>query len=111
MISKSIIRRIAMQTGSSIEPNFDTIPEILKPAREIVRNRCQCNVCKDIIESKSVHDWVQCQCGRIFTDGGREYLHRGFVEATDLIDLTEYLSELQGVSPLTQESKSVIIGA
>ena len=43
----------------------------------------------DIIESKSVHDFQQCKCGRIFTDGGHEYIHRGFVEPSDIIDLTE----------------------
>jgi len=61
----------------------------VKNVERIVRNCCQCNVCKDIIESKSVHDWVQCKCGRIFTDGGHDYIHRGFVEPSDIIDLTE----------------------
>jgi hypothetical protein len=57
----------------------------------IIKNRCQCSVCKDIIESKSRHDWVGCSCGRIFTDGGIDYLHRGFTDGpSDIIDLTEY---------------------
>jgi hypothetical protein len=55
----------------------------------IVRNKCQCAVCGDVIESKSVHDFVRCTCGRIFTDGGLEYFHRGFIDPTDLIDMSE----------------------
>lgn len=63
---------------------------ILKPSFEITRNRCQCNVCKDTIESTHRHDWVQCRCGRIFTDGGKDYIRRGCQDPSDIIDLTEY---------------------
>ncbi len=67
----------------------------MKPKQRIVRNRCQCSVCLDIIESKSVHDFVQCHCGRIFTDGGTDYIRRGCTDITDLIDL----SEMQTIYP------------
>lgn len=40
-------------------------------------NKVQCLKCKDIIESKHVHDFVYCKCRSIFVDGGREYLRRG----------------------------------
>ena len=43
----------------------------------IVHNRCKCKKCGDIIESKSVHDFVMCSCGATFTDGGHEYIRRG----------------------------------
>jgi len=39
--------------------------------------KLQCNKCKDIIESKSVHDFVRCKCGTIFVDGGDEYCRYG----------------------------------
>jgi hypothetical protein len=68
---------------------FKTHTAVVKRPETIVRNRCQCSVCLDIIESKSVHDFVQCHCGRIYTDGGTEYVHRGFLSPTDIIDLTE----------------------
>lgn len=58
---------------------------------QIIRNRCKCRHCGDIIESKGVHDFVSCSCGRIFTDGGLEYIHRGFQDPDDIEDLTEYL--------------------
>lgn len=57
---------------------------------KIKANRCKCNLCGDVIESKGVHDLVRCSCGRIFTDGGKEYVRRGCVENNDITDLTEY---------------------
>ena len=36
------------------------------------KNKAQCLVCNDIIESKSVHDFVQCKCKAIFVDGGND---------------------------------------
>lgn len=39
--------------------------------------KIQCNKCKDIIESKHVHDFVRCKCQAIFVDGGDEYLRYG----------------------------------
>lgn len=58
--------------------------------RKILKNRCQCRQCGDIIESTHRHDWVQCSCGAIYTDGGREYIQRGYRTPEDLIDLTEF---------------------
>lgn len=57
---------------------------------KIVRNRCQCTACLDIIESKHRHDFVSCKCGRIFTDGGQDYIRRGFVNTTDILSLDEF---------------------
>lgn len=39
--------------------------------------KLKCNKCGDIIESKSLHDFVPCKCGAIFVDGGAEYLRFG----------------------------------
>ena len=44
----------------------------------ILRNRCQCKLCLDIIESKHVHHFARCACGAIFTDGGLDYIRRGW---------------------------------
>lgn len=41
------------------------------------RNRIQCLVCNDVIESKLVHHFVLCKCGACFTDGGDEYQRFG----------------------------------
>lgn len=40
------------------------------------RNRAKCAKCGDIIESKSVHDFVTCGFTAISVDGGREYYGR-----------------------------------
>ena len=45
--------------------------------RKIKINRAQCLKCGEIIESKLKHDFVWCDCGTIFVDGGRNYLRRG----------------------------------
>jgi hypothetical protein len=43
----------------------------------ILKNKAQCVLCKDIIESTYRHDFVECKCGAIFVDGGKDYLRRG----------------------------------
>ena len=42
--------------------------------KKIKHNKAQCKLCGDIIESKSVHNFVECSCGEIFVDGGKQYL-------------------------------------
>jgi hypothetical protein len=54
----------------------------------IARNRAMCRVCKSVIESKHRHDFVTCNCGAIFVDGGHDYIRRGgnpsdFLEVSD----------------------------
>ena len=39
-----------------------------------MRNRAKCKLCKDIVESFHVHDYVTCSCGEIAVDGGLQYL-------------------------------------
>ena len=58
--------------------------------KKLIRNRCQCRQCGDIIESKHRHDFVQCKCEAIFTDGGTKYVRRGYKDKNDIIDLSEY---------------------
>ena len=56
---------------------------------KILVNKIQCNKCKDIIESKHVHDFKWCSCKSIAIDGGLEYLRRvGNLE--DIIELSEF---------------------
>lgn len=42
------------------------------------RNICKCKICGDVIESKSIHDYIQCKCGACATDGGLEYVRRSW---------------------------------
>lgn len=58
---------------------------------KIKTNKIQCNNCKDIVESTHVHDFKQCSYGNVFTDGGKQYLRRGFKNSQDdYTDLSEY---------------------
>jgi hypothetical protein len=37
-----------------------------------VRHAVYCRLCKDTVESRSVHDMVFCKCGAVGVDGGIE---------------------------------------
>lgn len=54
----------------------------------IIRNRAKCAVCRVIIESKTRHDFVECDCRSIFVDGGKDYLRRGG-DPENIIELSE----------------------
>ena len=55
---------------------------------KIICNRIQCKKCNDIIESKTIHDFVTCKCGAVSVDGGKDYLRRcGNKE--DIIELSK----------------------
>lgn len=56
---------------------------------KIKTNKIQCNHCLDIIESTYRHDFKQCSCGKVFVDGGKDYLRRGFDHADDYTELSE----------------------
>ena len=58
--------------------------------KRIIRNAAKCNHCGDVIESTHVNDFKECSCGRIFIDGGHDYLRWGAIEdMDDFIDLSE----------------------
>ena len=58
---------------------------------KIIKNAIQCKHCGEIIESRIVHDFKTCKCGKVFVDGGHEYLRRGYTNSAedDFIDLSE----------------------
>ena len=39
--------------------------------------------CKQIIESRSVHDFVYCECGKTSVDGGDVYHRYGYETGTE----------------------------
>lgn len=56
---------------------------------KILVNKIKCKKCGDIIESRSIHDFVTCKCGAVSVDGGHNYIRRcGNLE--DFEDLSEY---------------------
>ena len=55
---------------------------------KILSNKIKCNFCGDVIESKHVHDFKTCKCGRVSVDGGHEYMRRCFKEDGDYEELS-----------------------
>lgn len=43
----------------------------------IIRNAVKCNKCQEVLQSTSVHDYVECLCGETMVDGGNEYFRYG----------------------------------
>lgn len=61
----------------------------MKKRQKIFSNKIKCNHCGDVIESRTVHEYVECKCGMVFVDGGHEYLRRGFKnDENDFFDLS-----------------------
>lgn len=44
----------------------------------IISNKIKCKFCGDIIESKNLHDFKFCSCGKCAVDGGHDYLKRSY---------------------------------
>jgi hypothetical protein len=66
---------------------------VTRTRQRVLRNRAQCGLCDDIIESQHRHDYVTCGCGEIAVDGGTAYLHRAARNFANLIDLSETVEE------------------
>ena len=60
---------------------------------KIYSNKIRCKHCGDVIESKHVHDFKYCSCGKCAVDGGHEYLRRIFTGSPE--DCYEELSEYE----------------
>ncbi len=59
--------------------------------QKILRNRAKCLVCGDVIESTFRHHYVECSCGNIFVDGGKDYSRIGYRDGEDsYISMVEY---------------------
>ena len=58
--------------------------------KKLIRNRVQCKVCGDIIESTHGHDFKYCTCREIFIDGGLNYIRYGANDLGNVINLCEY---------------------
>ena len=63
-------------------------PRPKQPKGVIVRNRAKCLRCGDVIESKSVHDFVTCSCGNLSVDGGHSYIKRSVVNPDEYQDMS-----------------------
>ena len=58
----------------------------------------QCLKCGDIIQSMHRHDFVRCECGESFVDGGNDYFRAGgYIVAVNEGSMTdqEFLDKLE----------------
>jgi len=46
-------------------------------SNRIVLNAVKCCNCNQVVVSAHRHDFRECECGNIFTDGGHDYTRRG----------------------------------
>jgi len=63
----------------------------------LIRNRIRCLSCGQVIESKTVHDFVLCLCGKVAVDGGLMYTRRMFPsrKPTEWYEeMSEYVKEM-----------------
>ena len=60
--------------------------------RKILLNVAQCKKCKDVIVSRTTHDFRVCSCGNLAVDGGNSYLKRSF-KTKDWTELSIYKDE------------------
>lgn len=66
----------------------------------MLRNSGFCAICKESIISRSRHDFVQCNCGGSFVDGGLTYQRCGgslvdtsvWADEDDIVKIREYFS-------------------
>ena len=66
--------------------------------KKILQNAIRCNKCGEIIEYKSEHDYVTCQCGACAVDGGHDYLRRCAPSQDAYTELSEFMEENSGHS-------------
>lgn len=74
---------------------------------KVIINKAQCLKCKDIVESTHRHDFVNCKCGEIFVDGGKDYLRRGAKNFKNFKDLSETKEE-EWTPPKTGSKKKIL---
>jgi len=55
-------------------------------------NSIKCTKCGDVIRSKNRHDFVRCECGAVFVDGGSWYQRIGGAKGAE--DLTELYDDI-----------------
>ncbi len=58
---------------------------------KIISNKIQCKHCRQIIESKGIHEFVTCKCETCSVDGGHYHLSRSYKNSPeeDFIELSE----------------------
>lgn len=56
----------------------------------LVCNMMRCNHCMNVLISHHAHDYKECSCGKVFIDGGTDYLRRGYSAIEDYTEMSLY---------------------
>lgn len=80
-----------MGEGGGVVPKIIEMRLKAKKMSRILRNAVYCRGCRKVIESKSRHDYVECDCGNA-VDGGLDYLRR-VGDIAKMVDLSCYVEE------------------
>ena len=67
-----------------------------------MKNRAKCNLCKEVIESFHLYDFVTCKCGEISIDGGQASFKCGAKDWSNFIRIDDQGKEI----PVTIEDKN-----
>lgn len=59
------------------------------------RNRAKCRKCEQVIESKSLHDFVECPCKEIYVDGGNEHFRAGAIDWSNFLRVDDDGNEIE----------------
>jgi predicted RNA-binding Zn-ribbon protein involved in translation (DUF1610 family) len=60
---------------------------------KLTRNAIRCKSCGDEIESRHVHDFRSCKCGKVSIDGGLAYARRLYSSSDHFEELSTYAEE------------------
>jgi hypothetical protein len=66
-------------------------------------NAAKCLVCGDVLVSKFRHDFRLCRCGNLHVDGGDDYLKRGAIDPSLILEIRteeEYQAALESKLPI-----------
>ena len=67
--------------------------------------RIRCKHCNTVIESTHVHDFKYCPCGKVFVDGGPEYMRFGFPQSPWQDHLEILHDPTPPITPTTHKTK------
>jgi hypothetical protein len=86
---REYIRRVGAPSLMEDLNVYSTDVKQLSIGQKIKINKIQCQLCREIIESKYINDFKMCKCGKCGVDGGHEYIKR-IGDSLLYIELSEF---------------------
>jgi len=80
---------------------------VVKEMKIKATSKIKCLHCGDIIQSKSIHDFVTCSCGRTSLDGGLEYTKISSTSLADFEDCSDFKDVRDGTVLFTKDGRRI----